>query len=133
MMEKTKSKIVENYFEKLKQQFELKAAMVTRDELTALIREIINEEIVKLRSEFECPVQHPCREPEFLSVKEAAEYLNLAVATLYEKTSLKLIPFHKRDKKLYFKKVELKEWLLGKKPDAAVISLPIPKKHRTAA
>ena len=128
-MELKNSKIVNNYYEKLKSEFEPKPPVMTHDELTNLIREIVAEEFAKLRNEF----QAPPLEPEFLSVKEAAVFLNLAVTTLYEKTSLKLIPFHKRDKKLYFKKEELNEWLVGKKPDAMVINLPTLRRHKKVA
>jgi excisionase family DNA binding protein len=120
---------MENYYEKLKAEFEPKAPVMPREELVSLIREVVAEEFVKLRNE----LQSVSPEREFLSVKKAAAFLNLAVTTLYEKTSLKLIPFHKRDKKLYFKKEELKEWLLGTEHDARILNLPVPKKHKRAA
>jgi excisionase family DNA binding protein len=122
-------KLVNNYYEKLKAEFEPKPPVMTRNELTTLVREIITEECAKLRNELHSAPPAP----EFLSVKEAAAFLNLAVTTLYEKTSLKLIPFHKRDKKLYFKKEELKNWLLEKKSEAIIFHLPIPKRKRKAA
>jgi excisionase family DNA binding protein len=50
------------------------------------------------------------------TIQEACEYLNLAQQTLYGFTSKREIPFIKRGKKLYFRKSELKSWLLeGKK------------------
>lgn len=50
------------------------------------------------------------------SIKEACIFLNLAQQTLYGFTSRREIPFIKRGKKLYFRKSELKSWLLeGKK------------------
>jgi hypothetical protein len=128
-MEKKESKIVNNYYEKLKAEFEPKPPVMTRDELVSLIREVVVEENVKLRNDLNS-VSH---EPEFLSVRKAADFLNLAVTTLYEKTSPKLIPFHNRDKKLYFKKDELKEWLLDKPKKAIVIKLRVPKKNRKVA
>jgi excisionase family DNA binding protein len=67
---------------------------------------------------------------DILSIIEASKFLNLAVTTIYEKTSKNLIPFFKRDKKLYFKKTELEEWLLKRKTmdqHSANQRLPIPK------
>ncbi len=46
-----------------------------------------------------------------LNVKQAADLLHIKVNTLYEKTSLKLIPHFKKGKKLYFQKDELMEWI----------------------
>jgi excisionase family DNA binding protein len=46
-----------------------------------------------------------------LNVQEAASLLNLAVNTIYEKTSEKLIPFYKHGKKIMFKKSELLAWV----------------------
>src|SRR5689334_22491020 len=46
-----------------------------------------------------------------LNVQEAAALLNIAVATLYGKTSDRLIPHYKHGKKLMFKKSELIAWV----------------------
>jgi excisionase family DNA binding protein len=51
------------------------------------------------------------QEETFLNVQEAAALLNLAVATIYEKTSERLIPHYKHGKKLLFKKSELLAWI----------------------
>jgi excisionase family DNA binding protein len=45
------------------------------------------------------------------TVDQASEFLNLAKQTLYTFTSKRQIPFIKRGKKLYFKKVDLESWL----------------------
>jgi len=50
--------------------------------------------------------------PDILDVKQAAEFLRLKIATLYEKTSEKTIPHFKKGKKLYFKRDELQDWVL---------------------
>lgn len=57
--------------------------------------------------------EHPRQEPieKLLSIKEASEYLNLTVPTLYGKVSKKEIPFMKRGKRLYFSSVELLNYL----------------------
>lgn len=47
-----------------------------------------------------------------LNISEAASYVNLARQTIYGLTSRRLIPFIKKGKKLYFRKLDLDEWLL---------------------
>ena len=49
--------------------------------------------------------------PEILDVKQAAQFLKLKLATLYEKTSRKLIPHFKKGNKLYFHLSELQQWI----------------------
>ena len=49
---------------------------------------------------------------EMLTIKEASHYLNLAIQTIYGFTSKNEIPFIKRGKKLYFRKLDLESWLL---------------------
>ncbi|WP_057936273.1 MULTISPECIES: helix-turn-helix domain-containing protein [Algoriphagus] len=48
---------------------------------------------------------------EILTVKEAAEFLNLSIYSIYAKTSRKEIPYHKSGRKLHFFKVDLINWL----------------------
>jgi excisionase family DNA binding protein len=47
------------------------------------------------------------KEVDFLTVDQAAEYLNLSKATIYKKCSAGLLPYYKGGKKLHFKKSEL--------------------------
>ncbi|MFA6083796.1 helix-turn-helix domain-containing protein [Mucilaginibacter sp.] len=49
-------------------------------------------------------------EHELLDIKEAAEFLKVSVASLYNKASRKEIPVSKPGKRLYFNRAELKEW-----------------------
>ena len=49
-----------------------------------------------------------------LDIKKAAEYLGVAVGTLYGKVHRKQIPHHKPDGKLYFYASELDAWIKGK-------------------
>lgn len=49
--------------------------------------------------------------PDILDVKQAADFLRLKITTLYEKTSLKIIPHFKKGNKLYFNKQELQAWV----------------------
>lgn len=54
-------------------------------------------------------------EDEILNVRQASEFLNLAVPTIYAMTSNRILPHSKRGKKLYFSKTELKKWALAGK------------------
>lgn len=47
-----------------------------------------------------------------LLVEEAAIFTGFSVQHLYRLTSSKQIPHYKKDRKLYFKKSELEEWML---------------------
>lgn len=49
--------------------------------------------------------------PEVMTVEEAAAYLRLATATLYQKVSERSIPFTKIRNVLRFRKSDLDEWL----------------------
>lgn len=55
-------------------------------------------------------------EKKFLSLNEAALFLDLAPQTIYGLTSKKTIPFYKAGKKLRFLKTDLEGWLLSNKP-----------------
>ena len=54
---------------------------------------------------------------EWLSIDEAAAYLNLAKATVYGLVSQRRIPFFKRGKRLYFKQSDLAAWLSDTRKD----------------
>jgi excisionase family DNA binding protein len=54
---------------------------------------------------------------QILDIRQAAEFLNLKVSTLYEKTSEKTIPHFKKGNKLYFKSNELLHWIQSGKVD----------------
>jgi excisionase family DNA binding protein len=47
----------------------------------------------------------------YLSLREAAEYVNLSKSFLYRRTMNKEIPFRKVGKKILFEPVELKAWV----------------------
>ena len=68
--------------------------------LKGAIREVIAEQDINRNNE-----------ETLINVQEAAALLNLAVPTLYEKTSNRLIPHYKHGKKLMFKKSELLAWI----------------------
>ena len=49
--------------------------------------------------------------PEIMGLEQAAMFLGIAESTLYRYTSKRLIPYHKRYQKLYFKKTDLQNWV----------------------
>ena len=52
--------------------------------------------------------QQPTKQQdELLTIKQASEFLNLSVPTLYNKVSKNELPFMKRTKRLYFSRAEL--------------------------
>lgn len=50
-----------------------------------------------------------------MNVSEVAKYLNTNIPSIYGLTSRAEIPHYKIAKKLYFKKVEIDEWINSKK------------------
>lgn len=81
---------------------------VTMDELKTLIKSAVKEAVREDTKENKNGSENM---DEVLDVKQAASYLKLKVATLYEKTCKRLIPHFKKGKKLYFKTQELESWL----------------------
>ena len=59
----------------------------------------------------EQPLDNQSGHEQFLTIKEASSFLNLAPQTLYGYTSNRSIPFIKKGKKLYFRKSDLDNWL----------------------
>lgn len=49
---------------------------------------------------------------DIMNVEQVSEFLNLAIATIYDKTSKNLIPHKKKGKKLYFLRNEIEAWVL---------------------
>lgn len=47
----------------------------------------------------------------FISAQEAADFLGLALQTIYGLVYRKIIPHFKRNKRLYFNEQELKNWI----------------------
>lgn len=68
--------------------------------------------------------QQPTDQPEqFLTIQEAAQFLNLTVPTIYSKVSKGELPVMKRSKRLYFSNIELMEYLKkGRKKTSSEIS-----------
>jgi len=74
-------------------------------------------------------------EKDLLTVSEAAEYLTLAVPTIYSMVSRGTLPFMKRSKRIYFSRIELVEFLkAGRRQTTAEMAANadefIPKRKR---
>ena len=96
---------------------------LTFDELPIAVTMLTNE-ISELKSLLlEKREKQQIEQPErFLNIQEAAEFLTLAVATMYSKVSKGELPVMKRGKRLYFSRTELLEYLKGgrKKSNAEI-------------
>lgn len=77
---------------------------VERVEFKSLLKEVMFEVLREWENQ-------TTNENTLINVQEAAALLNLAVATVYEKTSQRVIPHYKHGKKLMFKKSELLAWV----------------------
>lgn len=73
-------------------------------EFKTLLKDALKEVLEEVRTEASDQVT-------LINIQEAAAYLNLAVATIYEKTSQRTIPHYKHGKKILFKKSELLAWV----------------------
>ena len=82
----------------------------SKDELAEFIKNAVSESF-----KLHLAGQNQNKYPEYLTITQAAEYLNLATPTIYGFTSKNEIPFLKKGKKLYFKKNDLDNWLVSKK------------------
>ncbi|QPH38685.1 helix-turn-helix domain-containing protein [Pedobacter endophyticus] len=67
------------------------------------------DRISKLLSPKEISTEVP--ENNLLNIQQAAQYLSLAVNTIYSKVSRKEIPYIKKGKRLYFFKDQLADWV----------------------
>lgn len=76
----------------------------SRNELKSLLKEVLREILSEDKKASE-------NHTTLINIQEAAALLNLAVTTLYEKTSEKSIPHYKHGKKIMFKKSELLAWV----------------------
>ena len=78
---------------------------LNKDEFKELLKETITQ---VLKENYKAVESYA---PQILDVKQAAEFLHLEIATLYEKTSRKLIPHFKKGNKLYFNSGDLEMWI----------------------
>lgn len=75
---------------------------IKEDALKALVKEALREVLNE---------KHNQDESVLINIQEAAAFLNLAVSTICEKTSERLIPHYKHGKKIMFKRSELLAWV----------------------
>lgn len=47
-----------------------------------------------------------------LTIEDVSKLTDLSVSCLYKKTCAKEIPYYKKDKRIYFKRQEIEEWML---------------------
>lgn len=85
---------------------------LTFEQLPNAVSEILRklEQIEGILLEHSFNKQHSNHD-QMLNVKEAAEFLGLAVPTIYSKVSKRELPVMKRSKRLYFSKDELLGYL----------------------
>lgn len=92
---------------------------ITTDNLVEMIAQRTAEIVSKSLSEQSQPTEAA---EQFLSIQEAAKFLNLTVPTCYSKVSRGELPCMKRGKRLYFSDLALKEYLKdGRKKSYAEI------------
>ena len=73
----------------------------------------LTDEVSKLKSLLiQKQAEPPTKEADrLLSIKEASEFLKLAVPTIYSKVSRNELPYMKQGKRLYFSSTELMEYI----------------------
>lgn len=71
----------------------------------------IMESLVRIEKLLQQKIEVAIESEKFLTVKETAEFLNLAVPTIYGLIHDRQIPFNKRTKRIYFLKSDLVEWI----------------------
>lgn len=89
------------------------------EKLISDISERVTANILKAVQNNNQPTDHP---EQFLTIQEAAQFLNLTVPTIYSKVSKGELPIMKRSKRLYFSSTELMQYLKeGRKKSNAEI------------
>ena len=96
---------------------------LTFDELPKAVTMLTKEVSELKRLLIEKQEQPTTEQPEqLLTVQEAAQFMNLTVATIYSKVSKSELPVMKRGKRLYFSSTELMEYIKeGRKKSNAEI------------
>jgi len=97
--------------------------ILTFDQLPKAVTMLTNEVSELKRLLIEQSNQQPTEKPEqLLTIQEAAQFLNLAVPTIYTKVSKREIPVMKQGKRLYFSSTQLMEYIKnGRKKSNAEI------------
>ncbi len=89
------------------------------DEGIKVLAEKITENI---KREFKQPIKETKLQDTFLDVSKLSNLLDLAPQTIYGLVHRKKIPFHKRNKKLYFLKEEIISWVKSGKEEQFSVS-----------
>lgn len=86
---------------------------ITFEQLPKAVSQLFSklEDIEKLLQENRCETQ--VEADELLTIQQAANFLSLAVPTIYGLVSRSEIPVSKKGKRLYFSKHELTGWIKG--------------------
>ena len=93
----------------------MEASVITYNDIPSVLGVLV-QKVEKLESLLERINVGDQKEPvKWFNAEELSKYLpdKPAVKTIYEWTWLKKIPFHKKGRKLQFKKSEIDEWLDG--------------------
>ncbi len=85
---------------------ENKIFIATKQDLEQLIEESVDKAFAKNSNSF------GKKALDMMNVEQASDFLNLAMATIYDKTSKNMIPHKKKGNKLYFIRAELEKWIL---------------------
>ena len=89
------------------------------NELPEVVRQLF-EKVEQIALSIERLEPKADQETDLLNIEEAAAFLKVSVGALYSKVSRKEIPFSKPGKRLYFNKIDLREWIrLGKSKTVA--------------
>jgi len=78
--------------------------------VTMLTKEVSEIKRLFMEKQEQLPIE---QSEQLLTVEDAAQFLNLTVATIYSKVSKGELPVMKRSKRLYFSKTELIDYLKG--------------------
>ena len=81
---------------------------IVKEWLFQLLREVSDLKNMMAKQSDKQPIEP---KEQFLSIEEAAEFINLTVPTIYSKVSRRTIPYMKRGKRLYFSTKDLTNWL----------------------
>jgi excisionase family DNA binding protein len=84
--------------------------VTTQTDLQNLIRSLIRNEFERFQNNTPVPIR---TQPEFITVEQASQLLNLAVSTIYGHVNKRTIPHIKQGKRLYFQRTELTQWLMS--------------------
>lgn len=80
-------------------------------ELSELIQQAVHQGLQNLGSTLLVAETTRLNAKEYLNVTEAAEYTRLAKQTVYQKVSMRTIPFIKKGGRVIFRRSELQNWM----------------------